>query len=84
MVQISPFSSFEQKTSPKVSLFQKKALPLHKQSCTRQFESKFSLRSFAFTLHSIAYKNICGMKKKNIQSLYQARPNVIKAAGIQR
>jgi hypothetical protein len=24
---------------------------LQKQSCTRQFESKLSLRSFAFTLH---------------------------------
>ena len=28
------------------------AVSLQKQSCTRQFESKLSLRSFAFTLHS--------------------------------
>ncbi|MFW5622458.1 MAG: hypothetical protein ACOCM1_05445, partial [Segatella copri] len=31
--------------------FQRFIVPLHKKSCTRQIESKLSLRSFAFSLH---------------------------------
>jgi len=34
--------------------FQKNTLSLQKKSCTRQFENKFSLRSFALSLQKIS------------------------------
>ena len=53
------FISLTLKHFPKIPcIFQKKSVFLQKKSCTRQFESKLSLRSFAFSLQKKRYSPI--------------------------
>jgi hypothetical protein len=55
----SPFSSI---FSLKPWKLQGKVVSLHKKSCTRQIESKLSLRSFAFSLPPNSLKKIVYVK----------------------
>ena len=58
------FSLFVMKFQCIFLLFEKKRLSLHKISCTRQSENKFSLHSFALSLPTNKYRS--GMSKRKL------------------